>query len=96
MGLYGRRDGLGVIDRVLQGARQGRSAAAPTGTRFGTLTPQELQAVRLAATGLGNRDIGAQLFLSPRTVGYHLYNASPKLGVASRGELARPEESLPS
>ncbi|MFF1698562.1 helix-turn-helix transcriptional regulator [Streptomyces sp. NPDC058257] len=38
-----------------------------------------------------HRDIGAQLFLSPRTVGYHLYNACPKLGVASRGELARLE-----
>lgn len=55
------------------------------------LTPQERQVVRLAATGLTNRDIGAQLFLSPRTVGYHLYNAYPKLGVASRGELARIE-----
>ena len=44
--------------------------------------------VRLAATGLSNRDIGAQLFLSPRTAGYHLYIAFPKLGVASRGELA--------
>ncbi|QEU95397.1 LuxR C-terminal-related transcriptional regulator [Streptomyces kanamyceticus] len=52
------------------------------------LTPQERQVVRLAATGMTNRDIGAQLFLSPRTVGYHLYNAYPKLGVASRGELA--------
>lgn len=53
------------------------------------LTPQELQVVRLAATGLSNRDIGAQLFLSPRTVGYHLYKAYPKLGVASRTELYR-------
>ncbi|GAA0259000.1 LuxR family transcriptional regulator [Actinomadura nitritigenes] len=51
------------------------------------LTPQELQVVRLAAAGLSNREIGAQLFLSPRTVGYHLYKAYPKLGVASRGEL---------
>ncbi|MEU4510359.1 LuxR C-terminal-related transcriptional regulator [Nonomuraea wenchangensis] len=51
------------------------------------LTPQELQVVRLAATGLSNRDIGTQLFLSPRTVGYHLYNAYPKLGITSRGEL---------
>ncbi|MCX4668355.1 AAA family ATPase [Streptomyces sp. NBC_01381] len=55
------------------------------------LTPQERQVVRLAATGMTNRDIGARLFLSPRTVGYHLYNAYPKLGVASRGELARLE-----
>ncbi|MFD5702543.1 helix-turn-helix transcriptional regulator [Streptomyces lasiicapitis] len=53
------------------------------------LTPQERQVVRLAAAGLTNRDIGAQLFLSPRTVGYHLYNAYPKLGVSSRGDLAR-------
>ncbi len=54
----------------------------------GGLTPQELQIVRLAAQGLSNKDIAAQLFLSPRTVGHHLYKAYPKLGVASRGELA--------
>ncbi|MES9537073.1 LuxR C-terminal-related transcriptional regulator [Actinomadura sp. NPDC000600] len=53
------------------------------------LTPQELQVARLAATGLSNREIGAQLFLSPRTVGYHLYNAYPKLGITARTELAR-------
>jgi len=53
------------------------------------LTPQELQVVQLAATGLSNRDIAAQMFLSSRTVGYHLYKAYPKLGVASRTELAR-------
>ncbi|MBY8884959.1 AAA family ATPase [Streptomyces sp. PTM05] len=58
-------------------------AAGPAG-----LTPQESQIVRLAARGLSNRDIAAQLFLSPRTVGYHLYKAYPKLGVAARGELA--------
>jgi DNA-binding CsgD family transcriptional regulator len=53
------------------------------------LTPQELQVVRLAAAGASNKQIGAQLFLSPRTVGYHLYKAFPKLGVATREELAR-------
>ncbi|HEY7049928.1 MAG TPA: helix-turn-helix transcriptional regulator [Jatrophihabitantaceae bacterium] len=52
------------------------------------LTPQELQVARLAATGMSNRAIGDRLFLSHRTVSYHLYKAYPKLGVACRTELA--------
>ncbi|WP_042453190.1 helix-turn-helix domain-containing protein, partial [Streptacidiphilus jiangxiensis] len=68
------------------------SGAAPAEPRaagpLSGLTPQETQIVRLAAQGMSNRDIAAQLFLSSRTVGYHLYKAYPKLGVASRGELA--------
>lgn len=52
------------------------------------LTSQELQVVRLAATGATNKQIAAQLFLSPKTVSHHLYRAFPKLGVTVRTELA--------
>ncbi|MEV0611963.1 AAA family ATPase [Nonomuraea sp. NPDC050404] len=73
-------------------AAAGVHAAEPrppaAGAALSTLTPQELQVVRLAATGATNRQIGAQLFLSPRTVGFHLYKAYPKLGISSRDELA--------
>jgi DNA-binding CsgD family transcriptional regulator len=43
----------------------------------------------MAAQGLTNRQIGSQLFLSPRTVSSHLYRIYPKLGVTSRNELHR-------
>ena len=51
------------------------------------LTPQELQIAQLAAEGLSNREIGERLYLSHRTVGFHLYKLFPKLGVTSRAEL---------
>ena len=51
------------------------------------LTAQERQVVRLASEGLSNPEIGARLFLSPRTVEWHLRNAFTKLGIHSRREL---------
>jgi DNA-binding CsgD family transcriptional regulator len=68
------------------GDRSARAAAVP-GLVVG-LTPQELRVARLAATGATNRDIGAQLFLSPRTVAQHLHRAYPKLGITTRRQLA--------
>ena len=67
------------------------------------LTPQELQVSFAAAEGLTNKEIGARLFLSPRTVEFHLGHAYRKLDVRARGELiklfaeqAAPPERLPA
>ena len=51
------------------------------------LTAQELQIAQLAAEGLSNREIGERLFLSPRTIGGHLYRMFPKLEITARAQL---------
>ncbi|WP_354031037.1 LuxR family transcriptional regulator [Curtobacterium sp. 1544] len=96
-------------------ADRARGAIRATGERLPAsgrrsvelLTPQELRVCELAARGMSNRAIGEHLFVSPRTVGAHLYAAFQKLGISTRQQLptvlvtpnavpATPSAALPS
>jgi ATP/maltotriose-dependent transcriptional regulator MalT len=65
----------------------GVDVGEPAGDALAELSPQQQEIVRLAAHGLSNREIGEKLFISPRTVGSHLYRSFPRLGVTSRAQL---------
>ena len=60
-----------------------------------SLTAQQRQIAQLAAAGLSNKQIAERLFLSPRTVGYHLHQVFPKLGVTSRAALRDALDAAP-
>jgi DNA-binding CsgD family transcriptional regulator/tetratricopeptide (TPR) repeat protein len=65
------------------------AARTRTGGASEALTAQEAQVARLARDGLSNPEIGARLFISPRTAKYHLSNVFTKLGISSRSRLDR-------
>ena len=92
--LRAAREGFDALafPKLAESARQELRASCErsrlrTPETWDQLTPQELQIARMAAEGLSNREIGQQLYLSHRTVGYHLHRIFPKLGITSRSQL---------
>lgn len=93
------REALGAFDDLgaLTWAGSARAELEATGAKVpprepvgpGALTPQELQVCLLLAEGRTTREAAAALFLSPKTIEYHLRKAYTKLGIHSREELAR-------
>ncbi|ONI65608.1 hypothetical protein CSIV_04840 [Microbacterium sp. CSI-V] len=67
--------------------RELRACQRDVVVRVAELTEQEARIAELAAGGLSNKEIGHQLYLSPRTVGGHLYKVFPKLGITTRAQL---------
>ena len=70
-------------------AQRGRGERKRPTSGWGSLTPMENDVARLVAAGLGNKAIGARLFISPRTVQTHLTHVYAKLGVSSRVQLVQ-------
>jgi len=89
----GRFEALGAApwaDRAAAELRAtGETARKRDASTLDELTPQELQIARLVAEGARNRDIAGRLFLSPKTVEYHLRKVFQKLEIASRTELVK-------
>ncbi|MER6691465.1 LuxR C-terminal-related transcriptional regulator [Streptomyces minutiscleroticus] len=79
-----------LAERAAAELRATGETAARTGPgALDRLTPQELQIAALAAQGMTNPEIADQLFLSPRTIDYHLHKVFTKLGLTSRTQLVR-------
>lgn len=79
-----------LADRATQELRaSGETARKRDPSTLVDLTPMELKVAELVRSGLSNKDVAAQIWVSPRTVAFHLRNVFTKTGVTSRGELAQ-------
>jgi DNA-binding CsgD family transcriptional regulator len=88
-GIFQDMGAEGFAERArLELAAAGRTARQPASQGSG-LTPQEVQVATLAAAGFTNLEIASRLYISPKTVDYHLGKVFRKLGVSSRRQLAR-------
>jgi DNA-binding CsgD family transcriptional regulator len=90
---------LGAVPLATRAAQElrasGETARKRDPSSLTALTPMELQVAQLVAQGMSNKDVAAQLWISPRTVAFHLRGAFAKLGLSSRGELTRIELEAP-
>jgi DNA-binding CsgD family transcriptional regulator len=90
---------LGATPWIEQAAAElaatGETARRRNVSTLDQLTPQELQVALLLSNGHTTRAAAAQLFLSPKTVEYHLRHVYQKLGIGSRAELTKSLDSLP-
>jgi DNA-binding CsgD family transcriptional regulator len=88
--MFSRMGAVAFADRARRElSATGETVRKRTVETLGELTTQEAQVARLAAQGRTNPEIATLLFLSPRTVEYHLHKVFPKLGISSRRELRR-------
>lgn len=79
-----------MVERATQELRaSGETARKRDPSTLLDLTPMELKVAQLVSTGLSNKDVAAQCWVSPRTVAFHLRNVFTKVGVSSRTELAQ-------
>lgn len=76
-------------DEAIAYAQRGRGERKRPATGWASLTPAELDVVRLVREGLANSDIATRLFISPRTVQSHLTHVYSKLDITSRLQLAQ-------
>ena len=77
------------LEEAIAYAQRGRGERKRPSSGWDSLTPTELDVVRLVSEGLGNKDIAARLFISHRTVQTHLTHVYSKLRVTSRVQLAQ-------
>jgi predicted ATPase/class 3 adenylate cyclase/DNA-binding CsgD family transcriptional regulator len=83
-------EGAGLsIEEAIAYAQRGRGQRKRPTSGWGSLTPTELDVVRLVSEGLTNNDIATRLFVSPRTVQTHLTHVYTKLGLTSRVQLVQ-------
>lgn len=79
-----------LVERATQELRaSGETARKRDPSTLLDLTPMELKVAQMVSTGLSNKDVAAQCWVSPRTVAFHLRNVFTKVGVSSRTELAQ-------